>query len=84
MTTFLSLDELAVLTGRKRKAHQIAALRQQGVPFFVNAVGRPVVVRTALTGGTPAAPAPAPEWRPRVLTNTVTQPWKSHSRSRPS
>ena len=32
MTTFLSPDELAVLTGRKRKAHQIAALRQQGVP----------------------------------------------------
>lgn len=83
MTTFLSPDELATLTGRKRRAHQIEALRQQGIPFFVSAVGRPVVVRAALTGGTPAAPA-HPEWRPRVLTNTPANLWKSKSRSRPS
>lgn len=83
MSTFLSADELVALTGRKRKGHQIEALRQQGIPFYVNAVGRPVVVRTVLTGAAPAA-QDRPEWRPRVLSNPVAQPWKSKSRSLPS
>jgi hypothetical protein len=66
MSTFLSADELVALTGRKRKTHQIEALRQQGIPFYVSAVGRPVVVRDVLTGATTAALA-KPAWSPRVL-----------------
>jgi len=80
--TFLTADELVALTGRKRKAHQIEALRQQGIPFYVSAVGRPVVVRAALNGATQAAQASAPQWRPRVLNNPT--PWKSKSLSRQS
>jgi hypothetical protein len=66
MQTFLTPDELVQLTGRKRKGHQIEALRQQGIPFHVSAVGRPVVVRAVLTGAAPAAQA-KPAWTPRVL-----------------
>lgn len=80
MQTFLTADELVALTGRKRKGHQIEALRQQGIPFYVSAIGRPVVVRSVLTGGTPTAQADRDEWRPRVLNNPA--PWKSQSRSR--
>lgn len=79
MQTFLTADELVALTGRKRKGHQIEALRQQGIPFYVSAIGRPVVVRSVLTGGT-TAQAERAEWRPRVLNNPA--PWKSQSRSR--
>jgi hypothetical protein len=67
MSTFLSADELVALTGRKRKAHQIEALRQQGIPFYVSAVGRPVVVRAVLTGATAVQARPA--WSPRVLSS---------------
>lgn len=69
------------LTGRKQKAHQIAALRQQGIPFYVNAIGRPVVVRAVLTGDTTPARTTAQEWRPRVLTNPDMKPWKYKSKS---
>ncbi|MDI9683244.1 DUF4224 domain-containing protein [Burkholderia cenocepacia] len=47
---FLSPIELVVLTGRKIKSKQIAALRCMGVPFFVNACGRAVVARSAIEG----------------------------------
>ena len=50
MGTFLDDDELAKLTGRKMKGHQIAALRSMGLPFFVNATGHPVVTRSAIEG----------------------------------
>lgn len=38
--TFLSAEELVVLTGRKVKSKQVEILRRMGVPFFVNACGR--------------------------------------------
>jgi hypothetical protein len=47
---FLTADELAELTGRKVKSKQIEALRRMGVPFRVNAVGKPVVTRVAIEG----------------------------------
>ena len=56
--TFLDSDELSTLTGRKLKSYQIEALRRMGVPFFVNAIGRPVVARSAIDGGSKAAPKP--------------------------
>lgn len=84
MQTFLTADELVALTGRKRKGHQIEALRQQGIPFYVSAIGRPVVVRSVLTASTKAPDAPAPtEWRPRVLNNNPA-PWKSRYNSQQS
>jgi len=49
-STFLDKDELAQLTGRKMKSLQIEALRKMGLPFFVNAVGQPVVPRSAIDG----------------------------------
>lgn len=63
MGIFLTAEDLAELTGRKIKSKQIEALRQMGVPFHVNAVGKPVVSLSALEGRKqPAAPAPA--WQP--------------------
>ncbi len=49
-TMFLNRDEVATLTGRKNKRHQIDALRKMGLPFFVNACGRAVVTRIAVEG----------------------------------
>lgn len=66
---FLSIEELVQLTGRKVKAKQITALRAMGVPFFVNALGQPVVARVAVEGrgqvsGDRVARA---SWQPRVV-----------------
>lgn len=68
---FLTKDELAVLTGRKLKSYQIEALRRVGIPFFVNAIGHPVVTRSAIEGGNKtAAKPPGKEWEPRVFGET--------------
>ncbi|MGX7005141.1 DUF4224 domain-containing protein [Caballeronia sp. KNU42] len=64
--TFLSGDDLAVLTGRKVKSKQIEALRCMGIAFFVNAAGRPVVARAVIEGRKEQMPRPA--WQPKVLT----------------
>ena len=47
---FLNADELAELTGRKVKSKQIEALRRMALPFWVNALGKPVVARVAIEG----------------------------------
>lgn len=47
---FLDGAEVAELTGRKIKSKQIEALRKMGLPFFVNACGKPVVSRSAIEG----------------------------------
>lgn len=49
-STFLSAAEVKQLTGRTLKAMQCAQLRKQGVPFFENAEGRPIVARAAVEG----------------------------------
>lgn len=59
---FLNQEELATLTGRKMKSKQIEALRRMGLPFHVNAVGKPVVARVAIEGRVPAPTKPA--WTP--------------------
>lgn len=65
---FLSDDEVSRLTGRKMKSAQINALRQMGVPFFVNATGHAVVTRAAIEGSSQsAAPKLARSWSPQVL-----------------
>lgn len=43
MSAFLSEDELEQLTGYVKPSKQIAWLRKNAVPHFVNAAGRPVV-----------------------------------------
>jgi hypothetical protein len=62
--TFLSIDELIVLTGRKVKSKQVESLRRMGLPFFVNASGRPVVPRTAVEGKSEFRGVP--EWKPNI------------------
>jgi hypothetical protein len=59
---FLNQEELATLTGRKMKSKQIEALRRMGLPFHVNAVGKPVVARVAIEGRPTDAPPKKPVW----------------------
>ncbi|MDN2707930.1 DUF4224 domain-containing protein [Janthinobacterium sp. SUN118] len=49
-SAFLSMDDICALTGRKMKTKQIEALRKMGLPFWVNAIGRPVVTVAAVEG----------------------------------
>jgi hypothetical protein len=60
---FLNQEELTTLTGRKIKSKQIEALRRMGLPFHVNAVGKPVVARVAIEGRREKAEPAAPVWR---------------------
>ena len=46
--TFLTRDEVIQLTGSHRKQGQIDLLARQGVRFFVNKAGWPVVPRNVL------------------------------------
>lgn len=66
---FLSPQELVQLTGRKVRTKQIQALRSMAIPFFVNALGQPVVARVAVEGRTPVASerTPIALWQPRVM-----------------
>lgn len=61
---FLNPEELATLTGRKMKSKQIEALRRMGLPFHVNAVGKPVVARVAIEGRAPDTEPTTPTWTP--------------------
>lgn len=60
---FLNQEELATLTGRKMKSKQIEALRRMGLPFHVNACGKPVVARVVIEGRRDAAETPK-AWKP--------------------
>lgn len=46
--TWLSPEDVAELTAKKRWAAQCRALAEMGVPFRPNAVGRPLVEREAV------------------------------------
>jgi hypothetical protein len=59
-STFLTKEEVATLTGRSRKAQQIAQLRTMGLPFWINALGHPIIPRSAIDGR-PGAAAPKPQ-----------------------
>jgi hypothetical protein len=73
---FLDEADVATLTGirtgrggKTRCERQIAWLSQSGVPFFVNACGRPVVARAAVEGRVhPPLPHVPQPWVPYVLT----------------
>lgn len=66
-STFLTPEEIAVLSGRKSKSRQIEALRTMGVPFFVNGIGHAVVARSAVEGGKATTEPPKKEWVPPGL-----------------
>lgn len=67
--TFLNRKDVRHLTGRAHRQPQIEALKNMGVPFFVNATGWAIVARTAVEGRQPASAAAEPKkvWIPRVL-----------------
>lgn len=50
MDTFLTTEAVIKLTGRRRKSKQIEALRAMNLPFWVNAIGEPVVTIAAVEG----------------------------------
>lgn len=62
MNLFLTDEEIRELTGRAHRGRQIAWLRTSGIPFHVNAAGRPIVARAHFM---PQAPTPSPTWSPR-------------------
>jgi hypothetical protein len=49
-STFLSVEAVATLTGRRRKSKQVEALRMMGLPFWVNPIGQPIVTVAAVEG----------------------------------
>lgn len=55
MSTFLPSAALFELTGRKHKTKQIEALRRMGLPFWINALGKPVVSCAVIEGRKEAA-----------------------------
>ncbi|MGU7780690.1 DUF4224 domain-containing protein [Burkholderia sp. PU8-34] len=75
--TFLSVEEVAELTGirtgrrgKTREQLQAEWLRSSGLPFWMNARGRPIVARIAIEGRAGVAPAvesPRPKWQPPTL-----------------
>ncbi|VVE56415.1 hypothetical protein PCA20602_05100 [Pandoraea capi] len=67
METFLTREEVQYLTGRQIKTKQAEALRRMGIPFFLNAGGRPIVARVAIEGRGGDLVVGKPRWAPRVL-----------------
>lgn len=55
---FLTPDELAELTGCKRKSGQIAWLKARRYPFEVNKTGHPKVLRETVFARMQAKPSP--------------------------
>lgn len=61
--TWLTPEEVAELTDKRRWSAQCRALAAMGVPFRPNAVGRPLVERAAvLSSQAPAKRKPEPNW----------------------
>lgn len=53
---FLSREDLIIRTGRKQKSAQCRVLVEQGIPFALDADGRPVVLKSDVCRAT--APPP--------------------------
>lgn len=47
---FLTNENLFELTGRRTKSKQIEALLRMKLPFWINAIGRPVVAIASVEG----------------------------------
>lgn len=59
----LSRDEVRDLTGTPIKARQVKFLRANGIRHYLDAYGRPKVLRSAVEGTGTADDLP--EWKPR-------------------
>ncbi|MBY0474184.1 MAG: DUF4224 domain-containing protein [Nitrosomonas sp.] len=66
MSIFLDPDDVAILTGKKTKSGQVAALRTMGIAFFVNPSGRPVVPKASVEGKE-ISNKPKAAWEPSIL-----------------
>lgn len=64
--TWLTPEEVAELTAKKRWTAQCRALADMGIPFRPNAVGRPLVERAAVCTAQPVRKCkkPQPYWGP--------------------
>lgn len=58
--SLLTAPEVVMLTGYKMPAKQIAFLRANGIPFIVNAAGKPVVPADVLNKRPPTRPELGP------------------------
>lgn len=65
MEQFLTDDELEQLTGYVRPSKQAEQCRKFGIPFFVNARGKPVVSRDAVSARAVQKPD-KPGWQPPI------------------
>lgn len=63
---FLTADELADLTDRRRRDAQCAALTAMGIPFRVSADGRPKVLRAEVERLLSSKPERASRQRPQL------------------
>lgn len=61
---FLDDEALRKLTGYKVARLQIDQLRSQGIPFFVNGSGKPVVPRASVEGGRAKMKQKESAWHP--------------------
>lgn len=75
---FLSDEETGELTGirggkkgRPKHRMQIDQLRRMGIPFHVNARGRPIIARAVITGSTSTQPKEQTGWKPAALTKAA-------------
>lgn len=71
MSLFLTTEEIKELTGirqgkhgKSREALQADALRTMRIPFYINAVGRPIVARAQIEGPSTTKKEAAPVWEP--------------------
>lgn len=64
---FLDDEELFELTGRKQRRLQIEALKRMLIPFRINAIGRPIVTRTAIVGGSEKTTEATKKWSPTLV-----------------
>ena len=64
--TFLTREEIIELTSRKQPKKQAETLRKNGIPFFTNAAGYPVVSRSVLEGKPQKHQPDKPRWQPAV------------------
>jgi hypothetical protein len=73
MSTFLTVEEIAELTGcrggvrgKTREQRQVDTLRKMKIPHYVNIVGRPIVARAVIEGAGGQMPPPPMAWEPRL------------------
>ena len=67
MSIFLAQDDIAILTGKKKKSCQVDQLREMGILFYINAAGRPVVPVASVEERDFSHKTQKKEWQPALL-----------------